>query len=100
MIDMNEFPKEIDGAQVLEVAIIDTHVVPTGNTIHRVGGTILGPANVLAICQFEKDDQYHLFYCSDQWEVLTDTCHPSLDSAKEQAEFEYDGISTKWKAIV
>ena len=86
--------------QVLEVAIVDVNVVRTGNTTHRAGNTIIGPTNALAICQYEKDDQFYLFYCNEQWEVLTDTYHLSLESAKEQAEFEYDGISKKWKAVV
>jgi len=98
---MDKFPNELDGAKVLEVAIVDIHVVPTGNTPHRVDDIILDPAYVLAICQYENDDQvYYLFYCNEQWEVLTDGWHQSIESAKEQAEFEYEGISKKWKAVV
>ena len=57
---------------------------------------MLGPAAALAICQYEGDSQYYLFYCDDEWNVRTDTCHQSLDDAKDQAEFEYEGVSALW----
>jgi hypothetical protein len=42
----------------------------------------------------------YLFYCDDQWQVLADTWHPSVNNAKAQAEFEYEGISELWKNAV
>jgi hypothetical protein len=42
----------------------------------------------------------YLFCCDSEWEVLTDTWHSSVDNAKAQAEFEYEGISKLWKDAV
>ena len=70
----------------------------TGRTTHRIGGEVIGPAEALAICRYEGDSQFYLFYCDAEWNVRTDTCHPSLEVAKEQAEFEYDGASGRWRA--
>jgi hypothetical protein len=42
----------------------------------------------------------YLFYRDREWQVLTDMWHSSVDDAKAQAEFEYDGISRLWKNAV
>src|SRR5262245_40060496 len=90
-------PKQLDGANVL-LWTTDVHATkPTVRTTHRVGDHVLGPAAALAICQYEGDSQYYLFYCDEEWSVRTDTCHQSMDDAKRQAEFEYEGISPLWR---
>jgi hypothetical protein len=91
-------PKQLDGAQVLLWTAI-SFTLPTDRTIHQVGGEVQGPAAALAICQYNGDLQHYLFYCDDQWNVRTDTCHSSLDDAKHQAEFEYEGISALWRPL-
>src|SRR6266852_3598997 len=85
-------PPTLDGARVLRYAVVDDSVVPTGNTVHRVGNKVLGPAAALAICQQDGEDYFYLFYCDAQWNVVTDTWHQSLELAFEQAEFEYRGL--------
>jgi len=92
----NSHPKELDGARLLYFAEITEAVCHTGRTIHRVNGQVLGPAGGLAICQYADSTQFYLFYCSADWAVLTDTCHESLDEARHQAEWEYEGISKYW----
>ncbi|HLW68305.1 MAG TPA: hypothetical protein VKS79_23515 [Gemmataceae bacterium] len=86
-------PPNLDGARVLKYAIVDSDVIPTGNTTHRVGNLLMGPAAALAICQYDGDDGFFLFYCDSDWNVDTDGWHGSLQSALEQANFEYRGIS-------
>lgn len=93
---MNPPPRELNGARLLCFAEVTEAVRPTGKTIHRVDGEALGPARVLAICQYAADAQFYLFYCDSDWTVLTDTCHGRLDDAKDQAAHEYDGISKYW----
>jgi hypothetical protein len=94
---MEHPPNEIDGARVICFAEVSDGVDPTSKTTHRKAGEVLGPAAALAICQYRDDCQFYLFYCDDGWAVLTDTCHLTLDEAKDQARFEYDGISQHWK---
>ena len=93
---MGEPPAELDGARVLAFAVIEGSVVPTGGTVHWVEGKQFGPASGLAIAQYDGDSQFYLFYCDSAWQVVTDTCHVTLELACEQAEFEYRGVSSKW----
>jgi hypothetical protein len=94
---MSEPPELLHGARVLAFAVIDTAVAPTGGTTHRIGSEVLGPAAGLAIAQYEEGDgPFYLFYCDPVWQVVTDTCHATLELAREQAEFEYCGVSARW----
>src|SRR3954447_27083792 len=78
-------PKQLDGANVVLWTIDVRHTRPTARTTHRVDGGVLGPATALGICQYDGDSQYYLFYCDDERNVRTDTCHSSLHDAKHQA---------------
>jgi hypothetical protein len=53
----------------------------------------------LAICQSNDAQEFYLFGCDADWNVVTDTFHMSLDEAKEQAEFEYEGVSKTWSRL-
>ena len=97
---MTQPPANLDGAKVLYYAIIDQGQQPTGNTLHRIGGELMPPASGLAVCRYEKDTGFYLFYCDGEWRVLTDTWHESVEDALNQAEFEYEGVNTVWKALV
>ena len=95
---MDPAPSELDGAKVLATAVVDETVRPTGATIHRGPDGVIPPASALAIVMGEAG--VYLFYCDREWQVLTDMWHSSVNNAKAQAEFEYDGISTLWKNAV
>jgi hypothetical protein len=95
---MGEPPELLDGARVLAFALVDESVVSTAGTAHRIGDEVLGPAAGLAIARYDGDAQFYLFYCDSAWQVVTDTCHPSLELAREQAEFEYRGVSARWRS--
>ncbi len=90
-------PAMLDGARVLKFAVLDVSTEPTGGTTHRIGDVVLGPAAGLAIARYDGDPPFYLFYCDPAWEVVTDTCHPTLELAHEQAEFEYRGVSSLWQ---
>src|SRR5688572_6898152 len=92
---MGEPPELLDGARVLAFAVVDATVVPTGTTTHRIESEVSGPAAGLAIARYDGDEQIYLFYCDLAWQVVSDTCHPSLELAREQAEFEYRGVSAR-----
>jgi hypothetical protein len=53
----------------------------------------------LAICQYAGESSFYLFYCDEDWTVCTDTFHMTLEDAKHQAEYEYDGISRYWTDV-
>lgn len=84
----------------MAVALVDGTARPTRNTTYRVAGSILGPAHALAICTYPNETGVYLFYCDCAWQVLTDTWHSSVAEAKDQAEFEYAGVSGAWKDAV
>jgi hypothetical protein len=86
-------PTLLNGADVLRYAVVDQRVEPTGRTVHRVGGHVAGPAAALAICQYDGQSDFYLFYCDAKWNVVTDTWHQTMESALNQAAFEYRGIS-------
>ena len=94
---MSEPPEELDGARVLAFAVVTELVTPTGGTTHRAGTAVLGPAAGLAIARYDGDGPFYLFYCDAGWRVATDTCHPTSESARAQAEFEYRGVSAHWR---
>jgi hypothetical protein len=57
----------------------------------------MGAMSGLAICQPGEAQEYYLFGCDADWNVVTDTWHQSLDEAKDVAEFQYEGVNSTWK---
>jgi hypothetical protein len=105
---MIEPPTEIDGARVLFVAEVDSEVTPTGATKHSLGtvvdgqlvrGPAMDPFAALAIAQYEGANDFYLFYLDTGWRAVTDTFHYTIEDAKAQAEFEYEGITSKWVEV-
>jgi len=94
--DMIQPASKLNGARLVCFAEVTDAVRPTAGTTHRKGGEALGPARGLAICQYAGESYFYLFYCDADWAVLTDMFHLSLEGAKHQAEFEYEGISRQW----
>lgn len=90
-----EVPDTIGNAQVICYAVVNLSV-PTGNTEHFANGKLLEAAYGLAICKYEKDNGYYLFSCDYNWVEFADTWHETIEDAKDQAEFEYAGISDNW----
>ncbi|MEQ8416306.1 MAG: hypothetical protein RIB71_17630 [Imperialibacter sp.] len=90
-------PKEIDGATVImSIKLTDQHQ-PTGFTTHYAEG--FKSLDRLAICKYEKDPGFYLFYCEIKWNVLNDTYHESMESAIEQAELEFKGTKQSWNTV-
>jgi len=88
---MKTLPSEIGQAKVLEYLVLSDQHEPTGNTRHEITGEHIDQFHGLAICKYQDDPGYYLFYCDENWIERTDTYHDSLEEAKEQAEFEYKG---------
>jgi hypothetical protein len=81
-------PEFLDGARVLQVARL-SHSQPTGRTRHVVDGVDVGGFAAIAIARYDGSDRAYLFYCDTDWNVVTDTEHPSVTAAIEQANFEF-----------
>ncbi|MGW2061831.1 hypothetical protein ACWCO9_14345 [Streptomyces sp. NPDC001937] len=84
-------PSILDGASVELYAQVDDAQRSTRRTRHSVVGFEERLSN-LAIARYEGDPDYYLFYCSAEWEVLTDTCHPTKQEAIDQANFEFENL--------
>jgi hypothetical protein len=90
-------PRQLDGAEVLCYALIDEMCHWTNHCKHTVSGEQIGPVSALAICKYADAEGYYLFYCDSSWEVVTDTWHDTIERAKDQSEFEYEGINRDWR---
>jgi hypothetical protein len=94
---MIQIPKEVGGAKVILYTPIDERHQHTGNCKQIVAGVLMSAMAGLAICQYENEDCFYLFGCDENWETVTDTLHNTIEEAKEQAEFEYEGVSNTWQ---
>jgi hypothetical protein len=92
---MNRAPKMMGGVEVVLYSPIDERHRFTRNTKQIVRGKLMDSMAGLAICT-NNPDSFYLFECDENWNVVTDTWHASLEDAKHQAEFEYEGISKTW----
>ena len=92
----NSIPTIIDGMPVVFFSRVDERHRPTGKCTHIRYGDALGPAWGLAICA-AGDDGFYLFRCEDDWAPVTDTWHDSVQDAKAQAVFEYEGVEATWR---
>lgn len=90
-------PEQVGGAKVVLYTKIDERHDHTGNCKQIVAGVLMRAAFGLAICQYEGEENYYLFGCDENWNTLTDTWHETLEEAKEQAEFEYEGTHQTWQ---
>lgn len=90
-------PKEIDSALVIQACLLTSNHVSTGFTTHHAEG--FEKLDRLAICKYDGEGGYYLFYCDSNWHVLNDTFHDSLEFAIEQAELEFTGTIDSWSSI-
>jgi hypothetical protein len=96
---MKTAPQKIGSAEVILFSVIDNRHLPTGNCRHAVSGITQGPASGLAICRYPGESGFYLLGCDSDWNSITDTFHETLEKAKAQAEFEYQGVSTTWELV-
>jgi hypothetical protein len=89
-------PKALGGCRVICYTPIDDRHRFTCKTKQIVQGKLMGAMSGLAICQSSEAQEFYLFGCDADWNVVTDTWHKSLAEAKEQAEFEYAGVNQTW----
>jgi len=88
---------EIGGAKILEYLTLTSEEKNTGYTKHIIEGQEQTKFDGLVICQYENEEGVYLFYCNEKWDELTDTWHEDIESAKQQASIEFEGLENKWK---
>ena len=96
-VKMTPIPSAIGGARVLCFTVLDERHKHTGHTRQIVGGVLQERSAGLAICQYDGEEACYLFGCDPKWKAVTDTWHESLEDAKAQAAFEYEGVSDTWQ---
>ena len=96
-MDRPKPPAIQDSAKVIAFAIVDESVTYTGRISTYVDGNLIGPVAKLSICQNPGEDDYLLFYCNEQWEVLAAGGGDSIEQVKNTAEEAYSGISSRWQ---
>jgi hypothetical protein len=93
---MESAPREIGGLPVLWFSPIDGRHRPTGKCRHVSPEGLVGPAKGLVICGRPGESVY-LHSCDENWVPQTDTWHETMEEARWQAEFEYEGVSATWQ---
>jgi hypothetical protein len=88
-------PPKISGLPVICFTLIDERHRPTGKSPHVSPCGLLGPARELAICGRPGESVY-LHSCGEGWVPFMDTWHETVEEARRQAEFEYEGVSATW----
>ena len=93
---MSQVPEKIGNVHVHWYTVLDHRHRRTGMCKHVIGEQPLGEVKGLAICHDPDQVGYYLFYCDEHWNSMTDTWHQTLEDAKDQAEFEYEGSQRTW----
>lgn len=88
---MTSLPTTLDGATVLKVAQI--YPETRSRAGHTVDGEEIEGIVALALARYSSEAQIYLFYCDENWTVLTDTCHEGVEAAVAQARFEFGQVN-------
>ena len=91
-------PEEIGGGRVVAYAIFGPIVSPTGMTRHLVDGKFMSFVAALAICREDQEQRFSLCFCDEDWRVLATSAHRSVEEARQEAEFENDGVVPNWQS--
>jgi hypothetical protein len=92
-------PSTLEGNRVLHYAVFAPELSPTGMTRHLVEGKFMSGVAALAICVAEADGSYRLCYCNEDWRVLAQSSHRSLEEAMRHVETENDGVLPYWRPV-
>jgi hypothetical protein len=78
------FPTELDNAKVLYYTPKDDF-----GAIKYPNGEVADYYHYLAICSYPDDNNYYLFCCSENYEVVSDLLCCSIEDCMKNAEFSY-----------
>ena len=92
-------PSTLDGDRVVRYAVFAPELSPTGMTRHLVEGQFMSGVAALARCVVERDGSYKLCYCNEDWRVLAQSSHRTLDDLMREVETENDGAVPYWRPV-
>ena len=78
------FPTELDNAKVLYYTPHDNY-----GAIRYPNGEIADYYHYLAICTYSKNDEYYLFCCNENYEVVSDWFDSTIEKCMEVAASSY-----------
>ena len=82
--DDSMFPAELDNAKVLYYTPYDDY-----GAIKYPNGEVANYYHYLAICSYSRDDEYYLFCCNENYEVVSDWIDSSIEKCMEVAASSY-----------
>jgi hypothetical protein len=82
--DASMFPKELDNAKVLYYTPQDHY-----GAIRYPNGEVADYYHYLAICTYSKSNEYYLFCCNENYEVVSDWFDSSIDRCMQMAALSY-----------
>ena len=80
------FPTELDNAKVLYYTPQDDY-----GAIYYPNGEVADYYHYLAICTYSKKDEYYLFCCDENYEVVSDYYDSSIENCMKVAARSYKG---------
>jgi hypothetical protein len=83
-------PGEIDGAKVIKHSPIGSFGYVVGDDGEEK------EIKILAICNYDNKEECYLFACDEQFNVLGDTLHDSIEEAMEAALQIYEQKEITW----
>lgn len=75
------FPKALDDSTVLYYTAKGDY-----GAVYSLTGEILDRICFLAICRYEKDNEYYLFGCDENYHVVSDSPWESVEKCQRMAE--------------
>ncbi len=97
---MTKPPTQIDGADVVAYAILDTAVHKDSGTLRLYAhGTLQTHFYGLVIATYDVEG-FYLFFCNANWETENDTLHDSVADAIEIARRKFGMLSDHWSFYV
>jgi hypothetical protein len=95
---MEEPPIMLDGARVIEFAVLDSTVPPAGHVSMVVEGVSLDLTNVsgLVIAENPVEGGVFLLYCNHRWETVAAGHHNELEAARASAEHACSAVAGHW----
>ena len=98
---MEEPPILLDGARVIEYAVVDPSVDPRGRLSFAVGGLAVDLASLrgLVIAENLVEGGVFLLHCDERWQTLAAGYYASADTARESAQQAYGALVARWEPL-
>lgn len=95
---MEEPPVLMDGARVLQFALLDAAAAPMGRYSAVVEGVAIDQDQVsrLVIAENLAESGVFLMHCNDDWETVAAGQYPDAKAAESSVVAAYAGIKAKW----